>query len=102
VNGTETAGSDGTQSGFAVSTDSTLSVNVSTSSDGAVVSGNSFNDSTTTLTASTPYFYRAYVTNSGGTGYGVILSFTTSAPTPPPRIIRIRGHTRLQAHVRFM
>lgn len=38
----------------------------------------------TGLTASTLYYARAYATNSGGTGYGNEISFTTSAPVVVP------------------
>ncbi|GAB2867087.1 hypothetical protein GCM10027044_30560 [Hymenobacter ruber] len=38
----------------------------------------------TSLTASTTYYYRAYASNSAGTGYGAVESFTTdAAPTTP-------------------
>ncbi|MBH8558868.1 T9SS type A sorting domain-containing protein [Hymenobacter negativus] len=38
----------------------------------------------TSLTASTTYYYRAYASNSAGTGYGTVESFTTdAAPTTP-------------------
>jgi|GEM_PF-1535238 len=39
----------------------------------------SFTSSITGLTASTPYYVRAYATNSAGTGYGNEVSFTTSS-----------------------
>jgi uncharacterized protein (TIGR02145 family) len=41
----------------------------------------SFTSSITGLTSSTSYYVRAYATNSVGTGYGDILSFTTSYET---------------------
>jgi uncharacterized protein (TIGR02145 family) len=40
----------------------------------------SFTSSLTGLTAGTPYYVRAYATNSVGTGYGNIQSFSTEAP----------------------
>ena len=50
-----------------------------------VTSGNlsagNFSSNLTGLTPSTTYYYRAYATNGGGTGYGSQLSFTTAAPT---------------------
>lgn len=50
-----------------------------------VASGNlsagNFSSNLTGLTPSTTYYYRAYATNGGGTGYGSQLSFTTAAPT---------------------
>jgi len=42
----------------------------------------SFTSSLTGLTASTHYNVRAYATNSAGTGYGGVDSFTTTAPPP--------------------
>ncbi|WP_210521113.1 choice-of-anchor D domain-containing protein [Hymenobacter terricola] len=39
-----------------------------------------FSTALTGLTPSTTYYYRAYVTNATGTGYGVVQSFTTDAP----------------------
>lgn len=45
------------------------------------LSVNNYSSSLTGLTPSTIYYYRAYASNSGGTGYGAIQSFTTAAPT---------------------
>lgn len=45
-----------------------------------------YRDLTATITglkASTTYYYRAYITNSAGTGYGKICSFTTNPPQLP-------------------
>jgi hypothetical protein len=42
----------------------------------------SFTSSLTSLTANTTYYYRAYATNSAGTGYGNEIIFTTVASTP--------------------
>ena len=41
----------------------------------------SFTADLTGLTSSTTYYYKAYATNSGGTAYGEVLSFTTLATT---------------------
>ncbi len=43
----------------------------------------SFTSNLTGLTPSTTYYYRAYATNSAGTGYGTELSFTTAAIVTP-------------------
>lgn len=43
------------------------------------LSGINFSSALSGLTANTVYYYRAYVTNAGGTTYGSQLSFTTSA-----------------------
>lgn len=42
-----------------------------------------FSSALTGLAAGTTYYYRAYGTNSEGTGYGAVMSFTTQAVTPP-------------------
>ena len=47
---------------------------------GNLAAGN-FSSNLTGLTPSTTFYYRAYATNGGGTGYGSQLSFTTVAPT---------------------
>ncbi len=43
-----------------------------------------FNSSLTGLQPSTTYYVRAYATNSGGTTYGGVVSFTTGAPANNP------------------
>lgn len=42
-----------------------------------------FTASLTSLTAGTTYYYRAFAINSAGTGYGSVLSFSTTAYGPP-------------------
>jgi hypothetical protein len=44
------------------------------------LTGVNFSSALAGLTPSTTYYYKAYATNTGGTSYGVQLSFTTSAP----------------------
>ena len=80
---TATGGSDATQSGFAFGTDPTLTVGVSTSTIGAQTGDASFVQDQTGLSPSTTYYFRAYATNSAGTGLGSIQSFVTSS-TPVP------------------
>jgi uncharacterized protein (TIGR02145 family) len=46
----------------------------------------SFTSSITGLTANTPYYVRAYATNSAGTSYGDQKSFTTTASTQTPTV----------------
>jgi hypothetical protein len=41
----------------------------------------------TGLTGGTTYFYRAYITGPGGTGYGPVCSFTTSIPVVIPTVV---------------
>jgi len=77
---TSTGGQDASQSGFAMSTDSTLVTGVSTSTLGAQTGNASFSSATTTLVSGTTYYFRAYATNSVGIGYGAVQSFIASNP----------------------
>lgn len=77
--------------GFAISTNSSLSSGVSTSSTSGRFDAGSFTYSTSTLSASQTYYYRAYATNSAGTGYGAIYSFTTGNSTPSRRVRLFEG-----------
>ncbi|HEU5114832.1 MAG TPA: peptidoglycan-binding protein, partial [Candidatus Paceibacterota bacterium] len=76
---TATGGADATQSGFAYGTTSDLSAVIATSTLGAQTGAASFSSSVSSLTCNTTYYARAYATNGTGTGYGSIVSFTTSA-----------------------
>ncbi|MBK8610164.1 MAG: lamin tail domain-containing protein [Chitinophagaceae bacterium] len=57
------------------------------------LSGGIFSSNLTVLTAGTKYYYHAYATNTGGTGYSIIDSFTTNlaAPTPGMVISQVYG-----------
>ena len=79
---TNTGGANATQSGFAYGTSATLATVIATSTLGAESGTASFSQNLTGLTASTTYYVRSYATNSGGTGYGSIVSFTTSTNAP--------------------
>lgn len=74
---TDTGGASVTQHGFAKSTSATLSTGVSTSTLGSLSDISRFSEATSTPGENTTYYFRAYATNSGGTGYGSILSFVT-------------------------
>jgi hypothetical protein len=63
---------------WSTSTPPTTADNITTDGTG---SGN-FTSSLTGLTAGTHYHVRAYATNSAGTGYGGVDTFTTTAPSP--------------------
>src|SRR3989344_2351624 len=76
-----TGGADATQSGFAYGTVADLSTVIATSTLGAQTGTASFTENLTGLTPNTTYYFRAYATNSAGTGYGSILSTTTVAIT---------------------
>ncbi|OGC80569.1 hypothetical protein A2943_03510 [Candidatus Adlerbacteria bacterium RIFCSPLOWO2_01_FULL_51_16] len=82
LNGTKTGGDDATQHGFAWGTNANLSGgDTATTSNGALNSNSSFYSVVSGLSVSTPYFFRAYATNTGGTAYGAIRSFTTGVST---------------------
>ncbi|MGB4844946.1 MAG: lamin tail domain-containing protein [Ferruginibacter sp.] len=51
------------------------------------LSGGIFTSDITGLTAGTVYYYHAYATNGGGTGYGDEQSFTTSSVSVPGMVI---------------
>ena len=76
-----TVSSDGgaavTARGVSWSTTQDPTISDYTTDDGVGVG--SFTSSITGLTAATPYYVRAYATNSAGTGYGSAVSFTTAA-----------------------
>lgn len=46
------------------------------------LAGGNFTSGLTTLASATTYYYRAYATNTGGTGYGAEMSFSTVSPNP--------------------
>lgn len=82
LSGTKTSGDTASQHGFAYSTDSSLITGVSTTTLGSVSGNNSFTNNISSLSTNTTYYFRAYVTNAGGTAYGTIKSFVTGNTTP--------------------
>lgn len=78
-------------SGFLYSTSSSTSnlvvTNTNTLRASASISSNSMSVNLTGLTGGTTYFYRAYITGPGGTGYGPVCSFTTSIPVVIPTVV---------------
>lgn len=72
-----------TQHGFAFGTSSSLTgANVATSTLGAGSAG-TYTENEISLIPATTYYFRAYATNTGGTGYGSIQSTTTLANVSP-------------------
>ncbi|MCB2406806.1 LamG-like jellyroll fold domain-containing protein [Hymenobacter lucidus] len=59
----------------------------------------SFSETVAGLTAGTTYYVRAYATNSAGTGYGNVQTFTT--PTTVVSIVRTDANPNNSASVRF-
>jgi uncharacterized protein (TIGR02145 family) len=87
---TSTGGATVTTRGICWSTDPTPDV-----SDSKVASGSGagvFTASLTGLTAGTPYYVRAYATNSVGTGYGSAVTFETSGGATTGTVTDIDGN----------
>lgn len=74
-----TGGENATARGFAYGTSNTLSSVIATTSSSGSYSTGSFSESVSSLTCETTYYFRPYASNSAGTAYGSITSFTTSA-----------------------
>jgi len=68
--------------GFEYSTDPTLNSGVSTTSTSGSYGTGSYTSSIGSLSSDTVYYYRAFATNSVGTGYGEIENFSTLALEP--------------------
>jgi len=64
---------------------------VSTTTESGSFGTGSFTASATSLTNNTVYYYRAYATNSSGTGHGSILSFTSVNTTPSRHVLLFEG-----------
>ena len=89
---TATGGANATQSGFAYGTVSTLATVIATTTLGAQTGTASFTSAVSSLSAGTTYYFRAYATNSAGTGYGSILSFVTGNTTPSRHLRLFEGY----------
>jgi len=86
-----TGGATVTVRGFNFGTDSTLSSgNLSTTTETGSFGEGTFGRHVSGLLSGVMYYFRAYATNSEGTGYGgSILNFTTSTDTTATRKIRL-------------
>ena len=76
---TDTGGIGPTIRGFAYSTDFTLNTVIATTTESGSFGADAFTDFIFGLSCNTKYYFRAYATNSVGTGFGSIASSTTSA-----------------------
>ncbi len=86
----DTGGANATDRGFAWGTDPLLSGgDTATTTESGSFGTGTFSTGLSSLTQSTTYYFRAYATNSGGTGFGSITSFTTTTSSFPPRRIRL-------------
>lgn len=88
---TSNGGADATQHGFAYSTNSTLSSGVSTTTLGSYTGAGNFSSGIASLIGDTTYYFRAYATNSGGTGFGAILSFFTGNASVTRNMLLFEG-----------
>lgn len=78
--------------GFAYGTDSTLNTTIATTSESGTTG--TFSENIGGLQSGVTYYFRAYVTNANGAGYGSILNFTTGTDTTLGRIMRLfEGYT---------
>lgn len=89
LNGTGTANGNPTDASFVWGTSSTLTggdtatVAATPSSLASASTSAALSHGLSGLSPATTYYFRTYVTNSAGSAYGAILSFSTPAVTPP-------------------
>jgi hypothetical protein len=83
---TATGGSDATQYGFAYGTSANLSTVIATSTLGSYSGTGFLEQAVSGLSPGTTYYFRSYATNSGGTSFSAIESFTTRSYSPPTTI----------------
>lgn len=104
LNGTVTSDNNAssTARGFAYSTDPTLATGVSTTSENGTFDIGAFSANINSLTSNTPYYFRAFASNTAGTGFGSIEPFTTAAgDTAPPRTLKLKGNIKLLGNIKL-
>lgn len=85
-----TGGVDPTDRGFAWGTNSTLSGgDTSTTTESGTFSTGTFTNNVGALVSGRTYYFRAYATNTEGTGYGSITSFVAGTSNTPSRKMRL-------------
>ncbi|HBT81421.1 hypothetical protein A3B26_03295 [Candidatus Giovannonibacteria bacterium RIFCSPLOWO2_01_FULL_48_47] len=85
-----TGGNNATARGFAWGTDSTLSGgDTSTTTESGSFGTGTFRQGLINILSNKIYYFRAYATNSAGTGYGSPANFTTGTDTTPSRQMRL-------------
>jgi autotransporter-associated beta strand protein len=85
---TATGGANATVRGFAYGTDSTLTIVIATTTETGSFGTGAYTYFVFSLSCGTTYYSRAYATNSGGTGFGSIVSFITSSCSLSPPVIK--------------
>lgn len=76
--------------GFAWGTDANFTINTATTSEtGTFATSATFDEVVSSLLAGVTYYFRAYATNSAGTGFGGSQDFTTSTDTTVTRKMRL-------------
>ncbi len=83
--------------GFAWGTDSTFTTNTSTTSEsGTFATSATFDEVVSNLLAGVTYYFRAYATNSAGTGYGGSQNFVTGTDSTLSRKMRLFEGSRIK------
>lgn len=90
---TSNGGDSITQHGFAWGTNSNLTGGDTATSTLGAGSEGAYSEAKSSLLPSTTYYFRAYATNSSGTGYGSIANFTTEEEPGETRTIQINNGT---------
>jgi len=88
---TATGGTNATVRGFAWGTDSTLSSASATTTESGDFGVAAFTQNVSGLLTGKIYYFRAYATNTNGTGYGTILNFTAGTDTSVSRRLLLFG-----------
>lgn len=94
-NVTGSGGADVTARGVCYGSDPHPTISSNKTSDGKGTGA--FVSSLTSLKGNTTYYYRAYATNSAGTGYGPELSFTTMVDLPQVTTSSVDSVTKISA-----
>ena len=87
---TATGGADSTERGFAWGKSSDLTgTDTSTTTETGTFGISTHSQTLSGLLSNTTYYFRAYATNSAGTGFGGIDNFVTTSSQTPSRVFRL-------------